>query len=291
MRKNICFVSLSYNHEKFILLHFESIKYQIEKYSKNLVDLIYIDDNSKDDTFKIGEQWVKKNRNLFDKVQIIKNSTNLANVGNYLKAINLIKECKYERFKILSTDDLFGPFNIIDFLEGLDEKTLTFTPTIRLIKDKVYISKNIINYSKSYTHNALAKKLSKGNFIEAPGAFISIDLINKEDYFSYLRDYYILEDYSSWIYLSNNKSIPFRFISIPFVFYRTNYDKNYHNTLEIKSKKYKLDRLKIESSINFLEHTSEPKPKTLNLIKSLLSFIKYKRIFQKHLNYLQALIK
>ena len=60
------FISITYNHEKYIIEHLESIKYQILQYGKNeKVCFILSDDCSTDNTLLITQQWLKINSNNY----------------------------------------------------------------------------------------------------------------------------------------------------------------------------------------------------------------------------------
>ena len=63
------FVTITYNHEKYIIEHLESIRYQIENYSEGKkMNLIVSDDGSVDNTMRYAQQWVERNKNLFSEV-------------------------------------------------------------------------------------------------------------------------------------------------------------------------------------------------------------------------------
>ncbi|WP_288927434.1 glycosyltransferase, partial [uncultured Trichococcus sp.] len=59
------FVAITYNHEKYIIEHLESIKYQIENFSKGKqVNLVISDDGSMDNTMLYAQQWIERNKYL-----------------------------------------------------------------------------------------------------------------------------------------------------------------------------------------------------------------------------------
>ena len=62
---NFSFLVFTYNHEKYIVDHLESIKYQIENYGIAIdVDLLINDDGSSDQTVHIVDSWINENQSL-----------------------------------------------------------------------------------------------------------------------------------------------------------------------------------------------------------------------------------
>ena len=66
------FITITYNHEKYIIEHLESIKFQIESYSLNEVTLLVCDDCSTDNTIELISKWTSKYEWLFKDIQIIR---------------------------------------------------------------------------------------------------------------------------------------------------------------------------------------------------------------------------
>ena len=71
------FVTITYNHEKYIIEHLESIRYQIENFSEGKkMNLIISDDGSMDDTMLFAQKWVERNRFLFSEVELLTSEKN-----------------------------------------------------------------------------------------------------------------------------------------------------------------------------------------------------------------------
>ena len=99
------FAVLTYNQEKFILQHLESIKYQIMKFGVDInVNLVVSDDGSKDNTIFLVEKWTNENYELFNDIKILKSTVNQGIVHNYIRLLDNIKT---EKFKILAGDDIY----------------------------------------------------------------------------------------------------------------------------------------------------------------------------------------
>lgn len=64
--KEFTFFTLSFNQEKYIIQHLESIKYQIETYgAEYLIHYIICDDSSSDKTIYYAKKWLERNKRLF----------------------------------------------------------------------------------------------------------------------------------------------------------------------------------------------------------------------------------
>ena len=104
------FGTITFNQEKFIIQHLESIKFQVINYGKRYkTNLIIGDDCSKDNTLKLATEWARNNSNLFENIIIKSNIVNVGISNNFLYVINQIRTNK---FHIIGGDDLYGPNSI-----------------------------------------------------------------------------------------------------------------------------------------------------------------------------------
>ena len=86
------FLTLSFEQEKYIIQHLESIKYQMVHYGADVkAAYILADDASKDRTVEWARLWLEKNKEIFSDVTILENKENKGIVDNYLRGINAIK--------------------------------------------------------------------------------------------------------------------------------------------------------------------------------------------------------
>lgn len=102
MRKSICVVAPSYNHEQFIEQCIESIIDQVsDEYD---LDLIIIDDASTDETVKIAKNFIgeKDAKKYFRKIHFIENKINFGAHYNYNRAI-MMSDADIIHF--MNTDD------------------------------------------------------------------------------------------------------------------------------------------------------------------------------------------
>ena len=85
--KTMDFITISYNQERYIIEHLESIKFQITHYANRCeVNYRLFDDCSTDLTVTLARQWLEENSQLFSSIDIVENSTNLGLNQNYLQA-------------------------------------------------------------------------------------------------------------------------------------------------------------------------------------------------------------
>lgn len=106
MPENFTFLMLSYNQEAFVIMHLESIRYQIMHYfSDTEVSLIIADDGSKDRTLLFCREWIKRNRELFKEITVLGDGTNRGTCSSFLEAL---KHVSSDKFFLLAADDLYG---------------------------------------------------------------------------------------------------------------------------------------------------------------------------------------
>lgn len=193
-----------YNHERYLDDYFRSIANQT--YSN--LELIIIDDASRDNSPIIIEKWIKKLKNRFKRIVFIKQKENKGMVYNCNK---LIKLAQGEYIKLFASDDVMLKNCIYDsvmFLETHPEYALCYSNAYSIpdsFKYK-YISQ-IYRYAQikgnakltSGSKKNIFLNLMKCNFILAPTV-----LIRKCIYDIYgLYDLEIgFEDYEYWLRIS-----------------------------------------------------------------------------------------
>ncbi|HPJ82179.1 MAG TPA: glycosyltransferase [Saccharofermentans sp.] len=214
------FAVMTYKHERFLVEHLESIKYQILSFGNgNNHTLLISDDNSDDRTVELADKWIEQNRKLFRETKVVKNSSNMGIVNNYLKTA---QEIPTEHFKILAGDDIYYKNNIYEVLEDYD---VVFTPTIafdqEIIRDEIYREHRLcLKYSNT---TKFRKYLKYENLIAAPGAFIKLDILRDSEFRRFLSRYHWIEDLPMWYYLFfKMRNISYRFETRPYILYRRN---------------------------------------------------------------------
>lgn len=201
------FLTLSYNHEQYIVEHLESIKYVVEKYAGDeKCSLTLLDDGSKDSTCDVATRWLEENGGLFSRYDVFASDENQGTVRNFLRAIEAVYD---SRFKILAGDDLYANADIFSFV---GKKGLSLTPVVpfydngkvdrRLLFDfEFQISEMVKNARKGQLRRYVKRLLLHENPIKAPGVFYDIDTLRKDGLADYIGQYRLIEDLPMWQYL------------------------------------------------------------------------------------------
>ena len=263
------FATITYNHEKYILEHLESIKYQITNYGQdNEFSLIVSDDASKDATIRKIESWLSLNKSLFKQVTILTSDNNQGITKNYIRVVNSISS---DCFKVLAGDDLYYKNNIFKVFWNYD---LLFSPVIKF-ESEIMTEIDLITLllMKYCNLSSIKRLLEYHNFIYAPGVFIKRSIAQDKDLLHFLSHIHWIEDYAKWYYLFHNKNdLTLYYEKQPLVLYRKNsgistnarHDKNSEYASEVT-------RLCKEWSLKSCKY-----PKYINPYKYFMKFIQLK---------------
>lgn len=238
------FISITYNHEKYILEHLESIRYQIVNYGKGeRFQLIIADDCSKDKTLEYIELWLEDNSALFDKVNVETDSANRGTCANYTKVWDIVEG---ERFKTLAGDDIYSCENLFEAYEGLEEREVREGLPLMLIDGAISISQSQIKHI--IAADVIYKKKSFYDRIKSVGVFITPCMIFSNDLLTYdkvklfVRRYHVIEDYPFLIAVGElDKDIVFKQLNQIQVYYR----RTNNSTYLIKSDAFNTDRVSL----------------------------------------------
>ena len=181
-KKKITIIICNYNNEKYI----KKCLYSVINQKKNKIpyNIIFIDDNSKDNSFYIAKKILKKFKNSI----IVKNNLNLGLTKSCNKAI---KACKTEYFIRVDSDDYISNY-FIHFFE-------------KFTKNNKYelITSNRIDFKKD---KSIRKKILKKNFdifkLVSCGVALKTNKVKKVGMYKNL----LWEEYDLYIrYLKNDK--------------------------------------------------------------------------------------
>lgn len=278
----ITFAVLTYNHEKYIIEHLESIKYQILNYGEGEVfELVISDDCSGDNTIYLIEKWIEKNKNLFQNIVVNINKTNEGIVKNYINACKLING---EKFKLLAGDDLYSSKNIINVINDSIKFDVVFSPLLYMNDYTLKVESDLI-FKLAFKHQLNVKKLKNmfkfWCYFKAPGSFINKKIISDMNYISFISKYKYIEDYPSWYFVFFKlKTQNIKILDEPYVLYRLNSGISTNSNNEYR--KYFLDeqkRLVEEFNCKF-------KNNNFNIYKNIfriyqLKYYGFDRIFDK----------
>lgn len=240
------FLSITYNHEKYIIQHLESIKNQIGQYGKDIeFQLIISDDCSSDNTIPLVKKWLETNSNLFAHLDILESTINQGTCKNYTKGI---REIKGDFFKALAGDDVFTNESIFLAVELLNKYDIVCTPTGPFSENGLYNDKKIYsrvfemyNYcSKDY--DVIRRKYI--NIPMTPGVFMRKELFTSE-VIDFINGYILIEDYSAAIKIyEENNELKMGYYEKVFVLYRN------HETAITKTGNKRVRNLFLEDKTN-----------------------------------------
>lgn len=254
------FITLTYNHNEYIIEHLESIRYQIENYGKGMqFKLILSDDNSKDNTIDLVEDWIRKNPTLFKSIEVLKNKKNIGVVANYLQATSYLDN---EPYKLLAGDDLYYKNNIFEIIEILNEYDIVFTSVIDFDNFLVENSHHLNWLLSCKNTNKIKRMLSYENIFNAPGTFYNNKVIQNIELREFISKYNWIEDFPSMFYLFNNTNPKYYVLKKPYIMYRnsvgisSNNEKNekknqYLIEIELMRKDMKMKLYKYPKYLNF----------------------------------------
>ena len=222
--KNFFFGIMAYNEQDYIIETLESIKYQVQEYGKGIsVDLVVIDDCSKDLTAEYANKWVDNNIGLFHTASVLKNYENIGTVCNYNK---LIQKANGSQFKILAGDDIFGSRNIFEMYSGLDSSSITSFCELTL-------TDGIVGYKKLVTRNyyyEMKKRVFNDDYyvnhyrispwFSTPSSIYTKELYDSSGCKDYNSQFKLVEDMPSFYRMLQNSGTKVKLFPFPIVLYR-----------------------------------------------------------------------
>lgn len=206
-------IVLAYNHSGYVSQCLNSIINQT--YPE--IEITFIDDGSKDNTFELGVEILKNSKRKFF---VQKNNDN-----GICKNLNLgIKEFatgKY--FSMISADDWWEDNNIVKkaaWLEENGEYAMVYSPMKYFYQDKGVAEP----MTKQYHEGKVFNDLILDNFITAHSILVKTDILKRVGYFDEKSR---IEDWDMWLRIAQEFKIGF--INEPLGYYRIhseNFSKN-----------------------------------------------------------------
>lgn len=214
------FVTITYNHQNFIVQHLNSIKHQIDNYGKGRkFEIIICDDGSTDTNLELIEEWITLNSSLAE-FRILKSKQNEGIVQNFIKGLRAVNG---DYFKVLAGDDLFACSNLFSCVDLLKEYDIVQGALLEFEGKEIKTEENYYSYILdflSYSDNELVCRTRKGLSVHrAPGVFFRKEFIT-EDIFLYLSKFSMCEDRPLFYYLFNQKDVKIAFYPTPVILYR-----------------------------------------------------------------------
>lgn len=188
---------MAYNHEKYVIEHLESIKFQVLTYGRNVhVDVIVSDDCSRDGTRDLIDIWFALNRSLFRNVDFLYNSKNLGTCANISNAIDRVVA---KRCKITGSDDVYSSENIFE-LSFHDDEFSMLSGRVLYLRGPVIEFDLFTNIFETATDviyknaNALYR-FKHLSFTNAPNLVYSMSCLKHRNVRDYLSRFDVVEDW------------------------------------------------------------------------------------------------
>jgi len=273
------FLSITYNHEKYIIEHLESIKYQVENYGNDKkVNVIICDDASTDKTVYLTEKWLDINKYLFNDVTVALNPSNIGIVKNYFKGINSVKS---EKFKALAGDDLYSSNNVFE-VQGDCEFAFSYPVMFTengIDYDKTVKRKYRLDCVRKKTYESIKKFIKNGHylFLNAPAVFYDIKILQNEELQEFVGQYKWIEDIPVYYYLfamEKKKDLKISILNKPYVMYRDAVgisNKTTHTSFSV----FDIERIQMHEKLNMKVRDD----KYLNPYFYLNGFNRYKKLY------------
>lgn len=293
---NFTFITLTYNHARFILEHLESIKYLMESYGNGIdVDIIIADDASQDDTVKICKSWCNKNSHLFKKITVLSDGVNRGTCKNLIAALKCLAT---DYCKLTAGDDIYSYENLFLECKKLDGNHILSGLPLNLINATLMSTRfdlfNLFATNIIYKKTQYLKRLKKINFFNSPSIVYAVPALLNRDITDFVTQFSVTEDYPLQIRMAELFS-PLKFVQIDkiFVYYRRtmnstyiiknaafNQDKSDTFNYLIKSEKSIFGKLLLRNRLYCFGLKSKYLKRILNLNIYLYGFDILKNIFQ-----------
>ncbi len=232
-------IVITYNSSRYVLETLESSKAQ----SYQNIELIISDDGSQDDTVRLCQNWLAKNKDRFVHSEII---TVKKNTGIPANCNRGVKTSRGEWIKLIAGDDVLTTDGIREFISIEKSESHLFQTVCEIYKD-VFLDKHLWGKSGSFStksffslsSNYQYKLLKYWNFLSAPTVFFKSEIF---DSIAFDEDFKKIEDYPFWIIATKN-GYKIGFADVVTVKYRIHSDsiQNHDNVNSYLNKKNKLE--------------------------------------------------
>ncbi len=207
-----------YNHEQFIGDCIQSI---INQTYEN-IEVILCDDCSKDNSWKIMQDYKTLLLSRFKNVVLLKNENNMGITKTLNKMLAYVKG---DYVKIIASDDMLVDSCIKKLVDNLEKNKLQILVgnggiieeeqlyPVHDFKQKVY------NVPPDFTKATMLERLFADNFIFAPRALIKKEIFEK---FGIYDETLFTEDWEFWLRVCESGQVEFKYVDDVLVYYRKN---------------------------------------------------------------------
>lgn len=240
--RDFTFVALTYNHEKYILEHLESIKFLIENYGQKIsFEIIIADDASKDNTALLAQKWLNMNAKLFNNSMVLSDGINKGTCKNFTSAITRITS---QHCKVTAGDDIYSYENLFEAYHDIDDYHLMSGVPLNLIGNVIQPSRsdlfNLIATDCIYQSVDYSDRLKFISFFNAPNFLHNIKVLKNQTITGFLNLFAVTEDFPFVIKAAEVfKPFKFKLNLKTYVYYR----RTPNSTYLIKNVAFTKDKL------------------------------------------------
>jgi hypothetical protein len=242
--KKFVFGVITYNHEKYIIEHLESIKYLIESYGKNFYfKLVVADDGSNDLSIVLINLWLEQNKYLFKEVKILADGVNRGTCINYT---NLWSHIDSPLFKITAGDDVYSYVNLFKIAEDLNHFDYISGVPLLLVDGEILSSWSTIFHTFATKYIFLKKdfkdRLSEISVMNTPNLIYSFRFIRSKAISDFIRKFKVTEDFPMMVKVAEEfQNVKFHQLDEVLVYYR----RTTGSTYLVREDDFSLDKLAI----------------------------------------------
>lgn len=187
---------ITYNHEKYIIEHLESIKFLILAHGKNLsFKLVLADDGSKDNTVVVAKRWLEQNKDLFNELVVIADGINRGTCTNYT---GIWEHIDSPFFKITAGDDVYSFVDIFAVARMSPTDYVSGMPLL-LVGDEILQSKSVVFHTLVTKHifkgKSFKSRLSEISVMNTPNLFFPLKFVTNSRIFEFIRRFKVTEDF------------------------------------------------------------------------------------------------
>jgi len=278
--KSFAFLTMVYNHEKYIVEHLESIKHLILEYGQDIeFQFVINDDTSSDNTIALIERWLGQNSGLFRHVDKFYNNKN---IGTCSSIANMVSVIKTDYCKLAAGDDVYSYENLFEAALLLDQHEIVSGLPLYLVEGLLYRKAfdlfNHIATNHVYKNDILSQRFQGVSFNNAPNILYKTDCLKNNSIMGFVSQFDVVEDWPIQIAIAEDKeNAKFFFEKKVYVYYR----RTNGSTYMVASKRLIADMKRI---YDFLITKCDTVIGKYLLKNRKYCFLIHSRIFSKVLN-------
>lgn len=208
-----------YNEEKYILDTLESMRYQIENYADGKeVQLILLDDCSKDKTTQYADMWLEEHAALFQRIDKLYGKEN---VGTCRKYKEMMKYVRGGQCVTVAGDDMFGAQNMFCGLEMCNQD-IVMMPIFNFENYKICtgIGEYLNIMAQSLTTAKSIRWEAKLGSPVLNGAVYNLKRVSDE-VLAYMCRYRLVEDRSRvYKMVTEHPELTVKYVNVPLILHR-----------------------------------------------------------------------